>query len=90
MRSDNVVVATGPFHRRTVMGGGGDAVAVLFNGEPWLPEYNLALAVGSEPRIVPGIRAVDARQSAPHPRGCVSPPTALSASAFPTKREVDS
>ena len=72
MRSDNVVVATHPLHRRTVMGGGGDAVAVLFNGEPWLPEYNLALAVGSEPRIVPGIRAVDARQSAPHPqRVCV-------------------
>ena len=64
-------------------------MAVVLTGEPSFPGTIWSRAVGSEPRIVPGHRAVDARQFAPHPRGCVSPPTALSASAFFLKREVE-
>ena len=37
------------------------------NGELGLPDYNLVLAVGSEPRLVPGPSALDARQNAPRP-----------------------
>jgi len=42
-------------------------MTVRLNGELRLPEYNLVPAVGSEPRIVPGPCALDARQNAPHP-----------------------
>lgn len=42
-------------------------MAVRPNGELRLPECNLVPAVGSQPRIVPGLCALDARQSAPHP-----------------------
>ena len=72
--------------RRYSESGGGGAVAVILMVSVASRCPNWPRPVGSEPRIVPGPRVVDARQIAPHSLTDVSPVRpAPSASAFPPR-----